>query len=104
MFWIEILVFVTVFVMVILAIDNLKYFKERHYFIKCGICGSLDTVVKNNDTVEPAYTFSRFFGIRESSNKKRVVHNPPSYFCNVCQKEYSCREGTWIRKRKKNGN
>lgn len=97
MFWIEIIVFVLVFVIIFLVIDNLKYFKERHCSIKCGICGSLDTVIKNNDTFEPVYTFSRFYGVRDG-NKKCLVHNPPTYFCNVCKKEYSCREGQWVKK------
>ena len=70
--------------------DFFRTYKTKHYKIKCNICGSEDTVVKNNDRLETVT-----FGIRKG---KYLERNPPSFYCNQCKKEYDYKEGTWIKK------
>ncbi len=77
---------------IVLIVDFIKNYKVNHYKIRCNVCGSEDTVVINNDRKEKVS-----YSIR-MQNVEYIEHNPPSFFCNQCKKEYDCKEGTWIKK------
>lgn len=77
---------------IIVLINFARTYKVKHCKIRCNKCGSEDTIVKNNDRVD---TYNVASG---SQTIKYLEHNPPSFYCNQCQKEYDCREGTWLKK------
>ena len=78
--------------LIVVFYDFFRLYKVKHYKIRCNVCGSEDTVVKNNDR-EDSYTNTIRF-----QRVKYLERNPPSFYCNQCQKEYDCREGTWLKK------
>ena len=71
--------------------DIMKKNRVKNYVIKCKICGSTDTVYKNNDVKE---TF-----LWSASKETAVQKNPASFICNCCKKEYDLSEnGAWVKK------
>lgn len=84
-----ILILVGLYIIIVLFDFSRKY-KLNHAKIRCNKCGSEDTVVKNNDT-EDIYNY-------HGREIKYLERNPPSFYCNHCQKEYDCKEGTWLKK------
>ena len=78
--------------LIVVFYDFFRKYKQRHYKIRCNKCGSEDTVVKDNDREDSYSNTIRF------QNVKYIEHNPPSFYCNNCKKEYDCKEGTWIKK------
>lgn len=98
MFYIRILIFIGVILLVYLFFQLFKLYKRRNYVVRCNACGCTDTVLKNNDTEEKFYSY-------EYHNQgwiKYKIHNPPSFVCNKCKKEYSISNGKFVRKSKKN--
>lgn len=99
MFWIKIIIVIVLILAVFWIYDFIKNYRIRHCAVKCGVCGSVNTELKNNDTVESFYNRSFFDGVTQGE-KKYVVHNPPTYYCKDCKKEYGLSEGEWVKKRK----
>lgn len=88
---------VIVFLIVLIIIIDLINRGKKNRGIKCNTCGSLDTVIKNNDVVEKWYSYELYTQGWHTS----VQHNPPSFYCNQCKKEYDIKMGTWVRKNNK---
>ena len=78
--------------LIVVFYDFFRLYKVKHYKIRCNKCGSEDTIVKNNDREDSYSNTIRFQKV------KTIEHNPPSFYCNHCKKEYDCKEGTWIKK------
>ena len=78
--------------LIVILYDFFRLYKTKHYKIRCNICGSEDTVIKNNDREDSYSNTIRFQKV------KYLERNPPSFYCNKCKKEYDYREGTWIKK------
>lgn len=97
MIYITILIGISVVLFFSLLRNLFKVYKEKNYVVKCNKCGSTDTVLKNNDTKEKFFSYDYYV----QDYVTYTIHNPPSFICNNCKQEYSIKEGTFIRKKKK---
>ena len=93
MFWIKILVGAAVIIFLSYIPLIIKKIKMTKFVVRCNCCNSTDTCIKDNDTFTPVYNpmFKDMAYMREK--------NPLSFYCNKCQKEYSIKQGTFVRKK-----
>ena len=88
--------FILSIIILIIVFDLVKKYRKKNFVLKCNICGSLNTEIKNNDVEYKWYSYD----VHTQGWQKSIQHNPPSFFCNNCKKEYDIKQGTFVKKSK----